>query len=119
LNPGPSPAGRLPRPSRGGLTVTGPWPATPRTCEFDEGLYLNNGPWRFPTPTARPALYTKLFGVPLEICVNDNDASYANFEKGSGPLSKKTHRKGKIAADARAITAELMAKVASRGRAGR
>jgi monoamine oxidase len=99
---------------RGGTTVTD-LAGNTQTCEFDEGLYLNNGPWRIPYHHRSTLHYTKLFGVPLEIFVNDNDASYVYFEKGSGPLSKKPIRKGQIAADARGHTAELMAKVASRG----
>jgi monoamine oxidase len=37
------------------------------------------------------------------------------MEKGSGPLAGKPIRKGRIAADARGYTAELMAKVATKG----
>jgi monoamine oxidase len=99
---------------RNGTTVTD-LAGNTQTCEFDTGLYLNNGPWRIPYHHRSTLHYTKLFGVPLEIFVNDNDASYVYFEKGSGPLSKKAVRKGQIAADARGHTAELIAKVAQRG----
>lgn len=86
-----------------------------QTCEFDEGLYINHGPWRIPYHHRSTLHYTKLFGVQLESFVNDNDASYVYFEKGSGPLAGKPIRKGEIAADARGYAAELLAKCASKG----
>jgi len=86
-----------------------------QTCEFDEGHYINHGPWRIPYHHLSTLHYTKLFGVPLESFVNDNDAAYVYFEKGAGPLKGKPVRKGEIAADARGYTAELLAKCASKG----
>ncbi len=86
-----------------------------QTCDFDEGLYINHGPWRIPYHHHSTLHYTKLFGIPLEIVVNDNDAAYVYFEKGAGALTGKPIRKGQIAADARGHTAELFAKIASKG----
>ena len=86
-----------------------------QVCDFDEGHYLNHGPWRIPYHHRSTLHYTKLFGVPLESFVNDNDASYVYFEKGSGPLAGKPVRKGEIAADVRGYTAEILAKSASKG----
>jgi monoamine oxidase len=86
-----------------------------QTCEFDEGLYINHGPWRIPYHHRSTLHYTKLFGVLLESFVNDNDAAYVYFEKGKGPLAGKPIRKGEIAADARGYAAELIAKAASKG----
>jgi monoamine oxidase len=86
-----------------------------QTCEFDEGLYINHGPWRIPYHHRSTLHYTKLFGVPLESFVNDNDAAYVYFEKGQGPLAGKPVRKGQIAADARGYAAEMIAKAASKG----
>ncbi len=86
-----------------------------QVCDFDEGLYLNNGPWRIPYHHASTLHYTRLFGVPLEIMVNDNDASYVYFEHGSGPLAGKAVRKGEVAADTRGYAAELLAKAARKG----
>jgi monoamine oxidase len=100
--------------ARGGFTTTD-LVGNRQTCEFDPGLYLNHGAWRIPYHHRSTLHYTKLFGVPLEIFVNDNDASYVYFERGSGPLARKRVRKGEIAADARGHVAELIAKVASRG----
>lgn len=100
--------------SRGGFKHTD-LAGNSQTCEFDEGLYLNHGPWRIPYHHHSTLHYTKQFGIPLEIVVNDNDASYVYFEKGSGPLAGKPIRKGQIAADARGHTAELFAKIARKG----
>lgn len=86
-----------------------------QTCEFDEGHYINHGPWRIPYHHRSTLHYTKLFDVQLEVFVNDNDASYLYFEKGKGPLAGKPIRKGQIAADARGYTAEIVAKMAHRG----
>ena len=86
-----------------------------QTCEFDEGHYINHGPWRIPYHHRSTLHYTKQFGVPLESFVNDNDASYVYFEKASGPLAGKPVRKGEIAADIRGYTAEVVAKAASQG----
>ncbi|MBW8816583.1 MAG: flavin monoamine oxidase family protein [Caulobacterales bacterium] len=86
-----------------------------QVCDFDEGHYINIGPWRIPYHHQSTLHYVKEFGVPVELFNNDNDAAYVYFEKGKGPLAGKPVRKGHIAADARGYTAELMAKVASKG----
>ncbi|CAN7632317.1 FAD-dependent oxidoreductase [Phenylobacterium sp. LjRoot225] len=86
-----------------------------QVCDFDEGLYINHGPWRIPYHHRSTLHYTKLFGVQLESFVNDNDAAYVYFEKGKGALAGKPIRKGEIAADARGYAAELLAKCASKG----
>ncbi|MDR3508289.1 MAG: flavin monoamine oxidase family protein [Caulobacteraceae bacterium] len=86
-----------------------------QTCDFDEGLYINHGPWRIPYHHRSTLHYTKLFGVALESFVNDNDASYIYFEKGKGALAGKPVRKRQIAADARGYAAELLAKCVGKG----
>ena len=84
-------------------------------CSFDEGQYINVGAWRIPYHHHSTLHYVKKFGVQLELFNNDNEAAYVYFEKGTGPLSGKPIRKAQIAADARGYTAELMAKVATKG----
>jgi monoamine oxidase len=86
-----------------------------QVCDFDEGHYINIGPWRIPYWHQSTLHYVKQFKVPVELFNNDNDAAYTYFEKGKGPLAGKPIRKGMIAADARGYTAELMAKVATKG----
>jgi monoamine oxidase len=63
------------------------------TCDFDEGLYINPGPWRIPYFHRGYLHYAKKFGVPVELFNNDNDQSFINYEKGSGPLAGKPIRK--------------------------
>lgn len=86
-----------------------------QTCNFDQGLYINHGPWRIPYHHRSTLHYAKEFAVPLEVFVNDNDAAYLFFEKGTGPLKAKAVRKGLIAADARGHAAEMLAKIARKG----
>lgn len=86
-----------------------------QVCDFDEGLYINHGPWRIPYHHQSTLHYTKEFNVPLEVFVNDNDASYVMFEKGTGPLAGKPVRKGQVAADMRGGAAEILAKLAKQG----
>jgi monoamine oxidase len=86
-----------------------------QNCDFDDGLYINHGPWRIPYHHRSTLHYTKEFNVPLEVFVNDNDASYVMFEKGSGPLAGKPVRKGQIAADVRGGAAEMLAKTLKQG----
>lgn len=86
-----------------------------QVCAFDEGHYINHGPWRIPYHHHSLLHYTKKFDVPLEIFVNDNDASYVYFQSGKGPLAGKPVRKGQVAADIRGYAAEMLAKVAQQG----
>jgi monoamine oxidase len=86
-----------------------------QTCDFDEGGYINHGPWRIPYHHRSTLHYAKTLGVPLEVFINDNDAAYLFFENGKGPLKAKAVRKGQIAADARGHAAEMLAKVAHKG----
>ena len=87
----------------------------PQTCTFDEGQYINAGPWRIPYMHAGYLHYARQFGMPVELFNNDNDHSYINFEKGSGPLAAKPVRKQKIAADMRGYADELLAKQVRQG----
>ncbi|MFN3520748.1 MAG: flavin monoamine oxidase family protein [Phenylobacterium sp.] len=86
-----------------------------QVCDFDDGLYLNHGPWRIPYHHRSTLHYTREFNVPLEVVVNDNDAAYVYFEKGSGPLAGKPVRKGQVAADIRGYSAEILAKQVKQG----
>ena len=73
----------------------------PQVCNFDEGYYINPGPWRIPYHHRGYLHYAKTFGVQMELFNNDNDHSYIYFDKGSGPLAGKPVRKQEIAADTR------------------
>ncbi len=66
----------------------------PQRCLFDEGQYINHGPWRIPYHHRSTLHYAKLFGVPLEVMVNDNDAAYVLYENAEGP--SKTAASGAV-----------------------
>ncbi|HEX8445093.1 MAG TPA: flavin monoamine oxidase family protein [Sphingomonas sp.] len=86
-----------------------------QTCTFDEGLYINHGPWRIPFHQRSTLHYIKEFGVDVELFNNDNENSYAFFTKGSGPLANRPVRKREIASDARGHAAEILAKTVQSG----
>ncbi len=85
-----------------------------QVCAFDEGHYLNAGPWRIPL-THQPVLdYCRELKVPLEIFVNENDASYLYYEgEQFGPLSGRRVRLREVKADMRGYSSELLAKAVS------
>ena len=87
----------------------------PQTCTFDEGYYINPGPWRIPYHHRGYLHYAKTFNVPMELFNNDNDHSYSYFDKGSGPLNGKAIRKQEIAADTRGYATEMLAKQVNQG----
>jgi monoamine oxidase len=84
-------------------------------CDFDEGSYINPGPWRIPYFHRGYLHYAKKFGVPVELFNNDNDRSFINYEKGKGPLAGKPIRKVGVAADMRGYAAEMLAKQVRQG----
>ena len=84
-------------------------------CDFDEGQYINPGPWRIPYFHRGYLHYAKTFGVPVELFNNDNDQSFINYEKGAGPLAGKAIRKVGVAADMRGYAAEMLAKQVRQG----
>ena len=87
----------------------------PQTCSFDEGLYINPGPWRIPYHHYGYLHYCRTLGVSLELFNNDNDHSYVYFSKGQGPLAGRAVRKQEIAADMRGYAAEMLAKQVEQG----
>lgn len=84
-------------------------------CDFDEGHYINPGPWRIPYFHRGYLHYAKTFSVPVELFNNDNDQSYINYEKGTGPLAGKPIRKVGVAADMRGYATEMLAKQVRQG----
>jgi monoamine oxidase len=80
-----------------------------QTCKFDQGQYINHGPWRIPLDHQSTLYYTRLFEVPLEVMVNDNDHAVVYMED-AGPLSKQRLRPAQLKADMRGHVAELLAK---------
>lgn len=100
--------------ARRGFTATELGGETQR-CDFEPGEYLNIGPWRIPFHHRSTLYYTKLFGVPLETMVNENDAAWMLATKGGGPLQGKRIRQYEAKADMRGRVNELVAKAAAGG----
>lgn len=80
-----------------------------QTCAFDAGQYINHGPWRIPLHHQSTLHYTRLFEVPLEVMVNENDHSYV-YSENAGPFAGKRMRIKEVKADMRGHVDELLAK---------
>ncbi len=82
-------------------------------CPFDctEDLYLNPGPARIPYHHTVILSYCKKFGIPLEILVNNNRATYFQDDNAFDGQSLLNRR---VASDSRGYIAELLAKALSR-----
>jgi monoamine oxidase len=86
-----------------------------QVCSFDEGQYLNAGPWRIPYTHTGVLNYCKELGVPLEMFVNEADASYFYFEGATlGQLAGKRVRLREVKADMIGHTNELLVKAIDR-----
>ena len=71
-----------------------------QVCNFDEGMYVNGGPWRIPHWHTGVLGYCKELGVPLEIFINEAEASYFYYEGDNiGPLAGKRVRLREVKAD--------------------
>src|SRR5215510_12490995 len=82
-----------------------------QVCTFDEGLHLNVGPWRIPYTHTGVLNYCKELNVPLQIFVNEADASYFYYEgNAAGSLSNKRVRLREVKADMIGRTNELLVK---------
>ena len=82
-----------------------------QVCDFDEGLYHNGGPWRLPHWHTGVLGYCKELGVPLEVFINEAEASYFYSEgENIGPLANTRVRLREVKADMIGYTCELMAK---------
>jgi monoamine oxidase len=80
-------------------------------CAFDEGLHANVGPWRIPYTHTGVLNYCKELGVPLQIFVNESDASYFYYEgNAAGSLSNTRVRLREVKADMIGHTNELLVK---------
>jgi monoamine oxidase len=91
-------------------TEIGPGGET-QVCNFDEGMYVNGGPWRIPHWHTGVLGYCKELGVPLEIFINEAEASYFYYEGDNiGPLAGKRVRLREVKADMLGHTCELLTK---------
>jgi monoamine oxidase len=84
-----------------------------QTCEFEQGLYLNPGPWRIPYHHRALLDYCKRLNVALEpfVQLNYNAVLHASRAFGGQPQRIRT-----IKADFHGAVAELLAKVTTQGK---
>jgi len=79
-------------------------------CQFDEGLYINPGPWRIPYHHHAMMSYCKRLGVALEPFIQVNYNAYLH---GSNAFGGKPVRFREVKADYQGHVAELLAKAVS------
>jgi monoamine oxidase len=81
-------------------------------CTFDEGLYLNPGPWRIPYHHHAILDYCRRFGVALEPFVQLNHNAFLH---GTAAFGGKPQRIREIKADFQGAISELLAKATHQG----
>jgi monoamine oxidase len=80
-------------------------------CNWDAGQWVNAGAWRIPYTHTGVLNYCKELGVPLEIFVNEADASYFYYEgAAAGSLANKRVRLREVKADIIGQVNELLVK---------
>src|SRR6478609_5217924 len=97
---------------RGGDKFTELGGAT-QTCGFEQGLYINPGPWRIPYHHRAVLDYCKRLGVALEPFVQLNHNALLH---GSTAFGGKPQRIREIKADLQGQVSELLAKVAQQSK---
>ncbi|MBS1816477.1 MAG: FAD-dependent oxidoreductase [Acidobacteria bacterium] len=82
-----------------------------QVCAFDEGLYVNVGPWRIPYTHTGVLGYCREVGVPVEIFINEAENSYFYYEgEQFGSLAGKRLRLREVKADMLGHVNELLVK---------
>src|ERR1700720_5042667 len=84
-----------------------------QTCEFEQGLYLNPGPWRIPYHHRALLDYCRRLGVALEpfVQLNHNALIHASRAFGGAPQRIRA-----IRSDFQGQVSELLAKVTQQGK---
>ena len=83
------------------------------TCEFEQGLYLNPGPWRIPYHQRAVLDYCKQLNVALEPFIQLNHNALLHASKAFGG---KPQRIREIKTDFQGQVSELLAKAANKGK---
>ncbi|MBV8106278.1 MAG: flavin monoamine oxidase family protein [Hyphomicrobiales bacterium] len=96
---------------RGGDTYTELGGAA-QQCLFDDGLYLNPGPWRIPYHHHAILDYCRRFGVALEPFIQLNHNAYLHATEAFGGRPQRIRE---IKADFEGAIAELLAKATRKG----
>lgn len=82
-----------------------------QVCSFDEGLYVNVGPWRIPYSHTGVLGYCREVGVPMEIFINEAENSYFYYEgEQYGSMAGKRLRLREVKADMLGHINELLVK---------
>jgi len=82
-----------------------------QVCTFDDGQYINVGPWRIPHSHHGVLNYCKELGVPVQVFLNESDASYFYYEgTAAGSLSNRRIRLREVKADLIGQVNELLVK---------
>jgi monoamine oxidase len=82
-----------------------------QTCTFDEGLYVNVGPWRLPYTHTGVLGYCREVGVPVEVFINEAENSFFYYEgEQYGAMSGKRLRLREVKADMLGHVNELLVK---------
>jgi monoamine oxidase len=84
-------------------------------CEFDEGQYLNPGPWRIPYHHRALLDYCKRLGVALEPFIQVNHNAYLHSAKAFGGQPQRYRT---VQADFHGTVAELLSKAVHAGGLG-
>jgi monoamine oxidase len=84
-----------------------------QTCAFEDGLYLNPGPWRIPYHHRALLDYCKRLGVALEPFIQLNHNAYLHASRAFGGTPQRIRA---VKADFQGQISELLAKVASQGK---
>ena len=84
-----------------------------QTCEFEQGLYINPGPWRIPYHHRAVLYYCKRLGVTLEPFVQLNHNAFLHATNAFGGAPQRIRD---IRSDFQGQISELLAKVTQQGK---
>jgi monoamine oxidase len=84
-----------------------------QSCEFEQGLYFNPGPWRIPYHHRAVLDYCKRLGVALEPFIQLNHNAYLHAANAFGGVPQRVRD---IKADLQGHVSELLAKATRQGR---
>ena len=84
-----------------------------QSCEFEDGLYLNPGPWRIPYHHRALLDYCKRLGVALEPFIQLNHNAFLHSSRAFGGAPQRIRA---VKADFQGAIAELLAKSTQQGK---
>ncbi|MEZ5756735.1 MAG: flavin monoamine oxidase family protein [Emcibacteraceae bacterium] len=84
-------------------------------CTYENGQYLNHGPWRIAQEHHSTLYYCHTLGVELQPMINQSAQTYIYSENAKGPLNGKRIRARHAEVDRAGNVYELLAKCASDG----